>query len=268
MILIFSVMILVTGCSLHNGFSDASDRANKNSVYESQNETNFSIETQTEKETEDYLANKTVDDYVSTVREFEWNDNMGLLLAGGKDNGSDITVCRLPELSTDLKASSSINREICEEYESWFDEYINLEDQFLPVDWIDYRCYLNSSLLSLVIEERTTNNYNSFFKVYNIDVLTGEKLSKNEVLSRSTVSADVACALVKSEIEKIYSDIDQDWVTNEMMADAYSFIPSEVDEADFYFNEDGILSATYRYRWFAGSGEYGNICVLDAKIKD
>lgn len=225
-------------------------------------------EPETEAPTENPLSEKTAEDYVSTAREYTASYRSGMILAGGNSNDSETTLCRLPQISTELKASAKINQEIHDSYDATFDEYLTLDGQFIPVNWIDYRCYLNGSVLSLIIESRTTNTPNSFFTVYNLDVLTGERIGKNELVGRSDVSADEADALLCAEIEKKYSDIQGDWITPEMIENAKSTSLSaeNINDAGMYYNEDGKLCAAYRYVWFAGAANYGDICVLEASI--
>ena len=223
-------------------------------------------EPETEAPTEDPLAGKTAEDFVSPDREYEASYSSGMILHGGAANSSETTLCRLPQLSADLPAAAPINQEIHDKFDQTFDEYTTLEEEFIPVNWIDYRCYLNSSVLSLIIESRTTNTPNSFFYVYNVNVISGETLSNNEVISRSTVSSDEAYEMLSGVIETKYEDIS---VSEEMIEGAKSrtLDSDNLKSAQFYFNEDGKLAAAYRYEWFAGAADYGDIGILDAEME-
>ena len=251
--------IVLTGCNSQNNPTEESDETAASSIVET--------EPETEEPTEYTSVEKTAEDYVSTCREYIAHYRSAMILAGGNENSSETTICRLPQLNTDLKAASSINQEIHNNFDKTFDEYTTIDEQFIPADWIDYRCYLNSSVLSLIIERRTTNTPNSFFYVYNIDVISGEQLYNDDIINCSSVSSDKANELLKDEIEEIYADVQGEWVTDDMLKNAKNkTLSSEyLDKVSMYLNEDGKLCAAYRYVWFAGAGDYGDICILDAE---
>ena len=256
------VLIVFSSCSKNTTQS--------NEDFQSQNITEETTES-SESSTENPLAGKTAEDYVFSEIECQIPYHGGLLITGEKSNEEDTARCRLPQLSLEIGAASTINQEIHEELDRVFEYYETIDPsaEYIPVNRVDYLCYLNSSVLSLIIESRSTDTPNSHFYVYNIDVLTGERLDNESLIKRSNVSVNEAYGLLYNVIESKFTDIQGDWINEEILEKTKnsSLTTSNIESSSFYFNEEGKLSAAYRYDWFAGAGNEGDVCVLDASIK-
>ena len=261
-LIIVLFLITIAGCSENN--SNTKEKSQLNNEVES----DASL---TETPTDNPLEGKTAEDFVYTELRYQVPYHGAFLIAGEESNDEDTAQCRLPQLSLNFDSASEINQEIHNELDTTFQYYstIDASAEYIPVNRVDYLCYLNSSVLSLVIESRSTDTPNSHFYVFNIDVLTGERLGNEELINLSNVSVDEAYDLLYDVIESKYTDIQADWITPEMLEStkSRSLSTENLQSSGFYYNGDGRLSATYRYDWFAGAGNDGDVCVLDASIK-
>lgn len=258
--LLFALLIFTTTSCSQNNSQPQED--NQNSVIETTE--------LTEPPTENPLDGKTADDFVFTELEYQVPYHGSFLITEEKNNEQDTARCRLPQLDLEIGDASEINQEIHNELDRIFEYYKTIDPSvYYSGGRVDYLCYLNSSVLSLVIESRSTDTPNSYFYVYNIDVLTGKRLDNEELINLSTVSVNEAYGLLYNVIESKYTDIQGDWVSDEMLEDIKerSLSNSNIECSGFYFNNEGKLAVTYRYNWFAGAENYGDVCTLDASIK-
>ena len=115
-----------------------------------------------------------------------------------------------------------------------------------------------------MIETRSINTPNSWIDVYNIDVNTGKKASKDELVGMFDISLEEAYALVYSNIEDKFNqpiNIDnQEKCIN--TAKNNSLSDDNIHSTEFYFNGDSHLVASYRYYWIAGASDYGELLII------
>lgn len=267
-----AVSVILTVCCMLFIFTACSQiniQTNSNSELTSESEAtaNETVADNT-KETET-IELKSAEDYVTTEREYNVTYDGKFYITGEKSGTNNQAKCRLPQLSVDSEDAESINNDIHEEYDKVFDD-IETYYQDYEMNRTDYVAYLNGNILSLVIETRTTNTPNSFFKVYNIDVKTGKELNNEDVVNLSNISLNEAYGQLYSKIESIYTDEQKELVDAETYESikGKSLDDKNIQESMFYYNENGSLMAAYRYYWFAGAENYGDIFELSAKCKN
>ena len=210
----------------------------------------------------------TPEDYVVTVREYTSTYGGIFTITDEPYREPREVTSRLPQLTIDSEDARAINARIHEGFDGEFDN----ADTYGVSEYnprTDYIAHLNGSVLTLVVECRTVNTPNSWFGAYNIDVLTGKELSKDEVLALTNISPEDANARIAADIEDMFSIARESGADDSMLSDPYEQSMSEenLSEAQFYFDADGKLCAAYRYYWFAGASNYGAICKLDAQIR-
>ena len=264
-ILLVYVLFTMTGCSNNNStVSSIQGHETVNTVEGEQ-----AIET--ELQTESPLSGKTAEEYVFSEIECQVPYHGGFLITGEQSNDKDTAQCRLPQLNLEIGAASEINQEIHEKLDGSFEYYETIDPsaEYIPVNRVDYLCCLNSSVLSLIIESRSTDTPNSHFYVYNIDVVTGERLDNESLIKLSNVSVNEAYGQLYNVIESKFTDIQGDWINEDILERTKnsSLTTSNIESSIFFFNEEGKLSAAFRYDWFAGAGNEGDVCVLDASIE-
>ena len=210
-----------------------------------------------------------VSEYVYTEKEYKLPYYGSFYITG--QEGSTMTYLaprRLPQLKIDSDDARSINAAIHEKYDSTFEWYADESIDF-AVDRTDYVVYQNGNVLSLVIETSSINTPNSWIDVYNIDVNTGKKVSKDELVGMSDISLEEAYALVYSNIEDKFNqpiniDNQEEYIKT---AKNKSLSEDNIHSTEFYFNGDGHLVASYRYYWIAGASNYGELLITEAKKK-
>lgn len=213
---------------------------------------------------------KTAEDYVETVREYNIDYHGTFLLTGETDYHPETgSVARMPQLTLNSADAQAINSEIHEKLDSIFDRYPN-------ADYItgrtDYVCYLNGNLLSLVIESRSTDTPNSGFTVYNINVDTGSRLSNEEIVSAAGISAEEVRTALAADInarcdEGLAGLTREDLVSQMERAREASLAEDNLANAACFFDGDGALNVTYRYKWIAGAENYGALLVTGYHFK-
>lgn len=263
-----SVSAILTVCCMLLIFTACSQKSSQiNNNSELTSESGETVVDNT-KETET-IDLKSADDYVTTEREYNVTYDGEFYITGEKSGTSSQARCRMPQLSVDSEDAEAINYDIHEEYDKVFED-IETYYQDYEMNRTDYVAYLNGNILSLVIETRTTNTPNSFFKVYNIDVKTGKELNNEDVVKLSNISLNEAYGQLYSKIESIYTDEQKEWVDAETYESikGKSLDDKNIQESMFYYNENGSLMAAYRYYWFAGAENYGDIFELSAKCKN
>lgn len=209
--------------------------------------------------------------YVETADEYEISYSGAFLLTNESTREKTTVPCRLPHLTIESADARAINEEI----EANFGKYFREEKKYLgssdfPHPRMDYVCYLNGTILSLVTECRTTSTPDSMFGVYNIDVLTGFRLGNADLTDAHTdASLGEAYGKVRDAIEARFESLSGMNVdpTVVQRAKERSFDQSNIDASRFYFNGDGYLCAAYRFYWVAGAENYGDVAVFDIRIK-
>lgn len=210
-----------------------------------------------------------VSDYVYTATEKSLPFGGEFLITGeGRTEGNSPN--RIPQLSVKSSDADRINKEIHSEYDDMLNDFVQAASEH-PLGRVDYVCYLNDNVLSLVIENRSTDTPNSFFRVYNLDVITGKELNGGDIAAMCDVDAN-------SSEEELYAQIDG--IYDKMKASAGASMESVIEKARsdtfaqknldgfrFFFNGDRHLTAAYRYVGVAGAADYGNIAVLSAVKK-
>ena len=94
-------------------------------------------------------------------------------------------------------------------------------------------------------------------------------MDNESLIKLSNVSVNEAYGLLYNVIESKFTDIQGDWINEDILERTKnsSLTTSNIESSSFYFNEEGKLSAAFRYDWFAGAGNDGDVCVLDASIR-
>ena len=124
----------------------------------------------------------------------------------------------------------------------------------------DYTAALNGNqILSLAVETRSVDTPNSFFMVYNFNVETGNRLTRDEVAAiAGTTTQDVLGEII-DDINTRCDNLDVSGGMLDQMerSRARSLAQENLDQAQFFFDENGVLNAVYRYYWIAGAENYG-----------
>ncbi|MBQ6154188.1 MAG: hypothetical protein IJJ15_10630 [Ruminococcus sp.] len=211
--------------------------------------------------TEDIVIVGSIDDYVYTKAEFFAPYYGSLKIMGEEGYEGESAPNRLPMLRIDSDDAAAINTEIENTIE---DQFTTLSSSEYTYGRIDYVAFLNGSVLSLAIEFRSVDTPTSTFHIYNIDVKTGKKLSFDQVIALTGMSTDDAYDEVSAAIEDIYSNItttDQ-WKDFLEEQKEKSLADENLHSTQFYLNENGNLTAGYRYYGVAGAESYGEIAEL------
>ena len=99
----------------------------------------------------------------------------------------------------------------------------------------------------------------SLFMVYNFNVETGNRLTRDEVAAiAGTTTQDVLGEII-DDINTRCDNLDVSGGMLDQMerSRARSLAQENLDQAQFFFDENGVLNAVYRYYWIAGAENYG-----------
>ena len=200
---------------------------------------------------------RRVEDYVITAKERQIAYNGSFQLTGEEAHTSETATARLPELRQDIPDATAVNAELHENLDSLFKGYDN--DNYVH-GRVDYAAALNGNrILSLAVESRSVDTPNSFFWVYNFNVETGKRLTRDEVAAiAGTTTQDV----LNEVIDDINTRCDNANVSGNLLdqmdrARSRTLAQENLDKAEFFFDENGVLNAVYRYYWIAGAENYG-----------
>ena len=200
---------------------------------------------------------RRVEDYVITAKERQIAYNGAFQLTGEEPRTSETATARLPELRLDNPDAAAVNAEIHERLDSLFNGYDN--NGYVNAR-ADYTAALNGNqILSLAVETRSVDTPNSFFMVYNFNVETGNRLTRNEVAAiAGTTTQDVLDEII-DDINTRCDNLDVSGGMLDQMerSRARSLAQENLDQAQFFFDENGVLNAVYRYYWIAGAENYG-----------
>ena len=200
---------------------------------------------------------RRVEDYVITAKERQIAYNGAFQLTGEEPRTSETATARLPELRLDTPDATAVNAEIHERLDSLFNGYDN--HGYVNAR-ADYTAALNGNqILSLAVETRSVDTPNSFFMVYNFNVETGNRLTRDEVAAiAGTTTQDVLGEII-DDINTRCDNLDVSGGMLDQMerSRARSLAQENLDQAQFFFDENGVLNAVYRYYWIAGAENYG-----------
>lgn len=200
---------------------------------------------------------RRVEDYVITAKERQIAYNGAFQLTGEEPRTSETATARLPELRLDNPDAAAVNAEIHERLDSLFNGYDN--NGYVNAR-ADYTAALNGNqILSLAVETRSVDTPNSFFMVYNFNVETGNRLTRDEVAAiAGTTTQDVLGEII-DDINTRCDNLDASGGMLDQMerSRTRSLAQENLDQADFFFDENGVLNAVYRYYWIAGAENYG-----------
>lgn len=200
---------------------------------------------------------RRVEDYVITAKERQIAYNGAFQLTGEEPRTSETATARLPELRLDTPDAAAVNAEIHERLDSLFNGYDN--HGYVNAR-ADYTAALNGNqILSLAVETRSVDTPNSFFMVYNFNVETGNRLTRDEVAAiAGTTTQDVLGEII-DDINTRCDNLDVSGGMLDQMerSRARSLAQENLDQAQFFFDENGVLNAVYRYYWIAGAENYG-----------
>ncbi len=191
------------------------------------------------------------------VEDYQIAYNGAFQLTGEEPRTSETATARLPELRLDNPDAAAVNAEIHERLDSLFNGYDN--NGYVNAR-ADYTAALNGNqILSLAVETRSVDTPNSFFMVYNFNVETGNRLTRDEVAAiAGTTTQDVLGEII-DDINTRCDNLDVSGGMLDQMerSRARSLAQENLDQAQFFFDENGVLNAVYRYYWIAGAENYG-----------
>lgn len=197
------------------------------------------------------------EDYVITARERQIAYNGSFLLTGEEARSSETATARLPELRQDCPDAADFNATLHERLDSLFDGYDTRDYVNGRADYV--ATLRGNQILSLAVELRWVDTPNSSFWVYNANVETGKRLTRDEV---AAIAGTTAQDVLNEVIDDINTRCDNANVSGNMLeqmdkARTRSLAQENLDKVDFFFDKDGVLNATYRYYWIAGAENYG-----------
>ena len=198
-----------------------------------------------------------VEDYVITAKEYQIDYSGAFMLTGEEAQSSETSTARFPELLQAAPDADAANAELHERFDIAFDGYA--EGGYVG-GRTDYAASLNDNrILSVAVESRSVDTPNSHFWVYTADVEAGKRLTRDEVAALAgTTTQDV----LNEVIDDINARCDNTTFSGSMLEQldkvrARSLEQENLDKAEFFFDSDGVLNATYGYYWVAGAEYYG-----------
>jgi len=161
-----------------------------------------------------------------------------------------------------------INQEIENHYKPLIEEELENEKEGLSVIMgnIKYNSYLNNNILSLVISNLYPNDC-IYYKVYNVDIYTGENISNSEIINQKNITENEFInklnILYKDEFTNTYGS--QDKYINNLRNAPAGWTEKELKEQASFYEEQlnkTISKDNYSIKTPIFLGENGNINVI------
>lgn len=125
-----------------------------------------------------------------------WSGNSNYEVSEGRD-----TTCSFPQIQIDSTYARSVNAEILALYEA--ELYMNGgQGSFVSVN---YAYTITGDMLSLVIQGYPHYSTDGVYRVYNIDLQTGEAVSKDTLCSYFALSAEEYTGLCRSSVRTYFT---------------------------------------------------------------
>lgn len=180
----------------------------------------------------------------------------------------------IPKINLESDDAKKVNTEIYNEYvNECIQEEKNLQEGLGIVCMaIDYKYYINSNILSLVVRWQSIAAGAESFNVYNIDVETGENISNEEIIAKNGLTQEQ----VVSKLKELYKEAcyennmaNKD-KNDEYYSNALEFYNNEVlpytlsDEncninVPMFLDENGKINVVAYIGSMAGAGGYYHI---------
>jgi len=169
-----------------------------------------------------------------------------------QDNDGTIIEYNIPTINIDSEDAKNSNKNINELQkiaEKYYAEYE--ESNYVgPLSNIEYVYYLNSNILSVLIKWGFPSS--DQYKLFNIDIYTGDKVSSSEILKHKNKNENDFLKELQEYYKKTYpfkdfadklEGLSED--EKNVYIDGYNYIlnriSSEIDNIDMYLNEDGKM---------------------------
>ena len=195
-------------------------------------------------------------EYVYTAKEYFCPFTGSFGITGETDIKGENISNRIPLLKIDSADAANANAEIKPDFsEELGSEIKNGTDMHSRTDYISN---VNGNILSLVIENRTTDTPQSSFWIYNFNVDSGAAADKSMLFEYAGITEDVALDKVRADIENRFSTLPDDYSSMNYTAEAKeaSLSDENLELTDYYLDGSGSLIAVYVLHWVAGAEIY------------
>ena len=252
-----SLALALTLCSLCScGTSTSSEGSSSSSA--KPNETQPSITTTNANETEAALKSdeESGSEYVYTAKEYYCPFTGSFGITGEKDIKGDKIRNRVPLLKLNSEDAAAVNDEIKTDFSKELGSEI--KDGTDTHCRTDYISNVNGKILSLVIENRTTDTPQSNFWIYNLNVDSGARTEKSDLFEQTDITENEALEKIRADIEDRFSKLPDDYSSMDYISEAKenSLSDENLELTEYYLDESGNLIACYILYWVAGAEMY------------
>ena len=193
-------------------------------------------------------------------------------LFGYNQNNNWVVSIRIPELLLTSTDAENVNKEI----RNNFDELVNYCDNSSPTSppdlfEIDYECFINGDILSLVINQDFMSNSFVQYYTYNFNVKTGKRVYNSYILNYLGVSPETARAEIINAVctDDCYYFPDSNAFIRSQIEDSMqkSLTNTNLNRAVYFISGSGMLGAIYVVVPIAGPAQFFRYGVFDTDIK-
>lgn len=168
---------------------------------------------------------------------------------------SQQTKIEIPAVNLKVKTITDLNSAIMEDYQ----EEIEQNEDFVGNE-ITYEYYENGAIVSIVIKQTLLEASIEDYKVYNVNIETGEVLSKEDILAQKNITKEAYEAKVKTQLTEKFEENGASMAGSEFYETQKAKNSSDencsLENTQVYIGENGNLNYIANLYSLAGADKY------------
>ncbi len=182
-------------------------------------------------------------------------------------NGNQVDVTyRIPRIvleGTDAELANEKSEQIFNDKCKSADDMRNFKAWELQNTKLDYECYINDNVLSVIILDKYPFNNYTEYTVYNFDVLSGKRLYNEDIANRLSLNYSKIKNVIIEEIQNYFNSLPPNHSTFYYEQLEKSISEDNIENSSLYIGENGQIMVKYRIYQMAGSETYYYLMSID-----
>lgn len=181
-------------------------------------------------------------------------------------NGNQVDVTyRIPRIvleGTDAELANEKSEQIFNDKCKSADDMRNFKAWELQNTKLDYECYINDNVLSVIILDKYPFNNYTEYTVYNFDVLSGKRLYNEDIANRLSLNYSKIKNVIIEEIQNYFNSLPHHSTFYYEQLEK-SISEDNIENSSLYIGENGQIMVKYRIYQMAGSETYYYLMSID-----
>lgn len=156
----------------------------------------------------------------------------------------------IPQINLDSDYVKKLNKNILEKYEDITDKISKEKHIDFNFEGLEYKCFKNDNILSLVMHIPTESSGWFESEVYNIDITTGQEISNDELLNACGITESKLRDYLESTVYDAYKDFDgsdpnikESFVKSQRDKTQKKYKDISINDIKLFINENSKLCA-------------------------